>query len=66
LSIKKHKGPLLRFLLQFHQALVYILLVAIGLNDWVHIIAVGLTIHIVIDLDKTIRLYLERRTEKTR
>lgn len=39
LTIKKGKGPLLRFLLQFHQALVYILLVAIGvklyLDDWV-------------------------------
>ncbi len=39
LTLKKGKGPLLRFLLQFHQALVYILLVAIGvkiyLGDWV-------------------------------
>ncbi len=39
LTIKKGKGPLLRFLLQFHQALVYILLVAIAvklyLDDWV-------------------------------
>ncbi len=39
LTVKKGNGPLLRFLLQFHQALVYILLVAIGvklyLNDWV-------------------------------
>ena len=39
LTQKKGKGPLLRFLLQFHQALVYILLVAIGvklyLDDWV-------------------------------
>ncbi len=39
LTIKKGKGPLLRFFLQFHQALVYILLVAIGvklyLDDWV-------------------------------
>lgn len=39
LTLKKGKGPLLRFLLQFHQALVYILLVAIGvkfyLDDWV-------------------------------
>ncbi len=29
LSVKKTKGPIARFLLQFHQALVYILLVAI-------------------------------------
>ncbi len=39
LTLKKGKGPLLRFLLQFHQALVYILLVATGvklyLGDWV-------------------------------
>ncbi len=39
LTIKKGKGAFLRFLLQFHQALVYILLVAIGvklyLDDWV-------------------------------
>lgn len=39
LTTKKGKGPLLRFLLQFHQVLVYILLVAIGvklyLDDWV-------------------------------
>ncbi|WP_198244105.1 cation-transporting P-type ATPase [methane-oxidizing endosymbiont of Gigantopelta aegis] len=39
LTLKKGKGPVLRFLLQFHQALVYILLVAIGvkiyLGDWV-------------------------------
>ena len=39
LTEKKGKGPLLRFLFQFHQALVYILLVAIGvklyLDDWV-------------------------------
>jgi hypothetical protein len=33
---------------------------SIGLNDWLHIIMVGLTIHIVIALDKTIRLWLER------
>lgn len=32
LNIKKGKGPLVRFLLQFHQALVYILLVAIGVK----------------------------------
>ena len=37
----------------------------IGLNDWLHIIAVGLTIHIVIALDKTIRLWLEK-CKKTR
>ena len=36
----------------------------ISLNDWLHIIAVGLTIHIVIALDKTIRLWLERRIKK--
>ena len=39
LTIKKGKGPLLRFFLQFHQALVYILLIAIGiklyLGGWV-------------------------------
>ena len=39
LTLKKGKGPLLRFFLQFHQALVYILLVAIAvklyLDDWV-------------------------------
>ena len=39
LTIKKSKGSLLRFFLQFHQALVYILLTAIGvklyLDDWV-------------------------------
>ena len=39
LTIKKEKGPLLRFFLQFHQALVYILPVAIGiklyLGGWV-------------------------------
>lgn len=39
LTIKKEKSPLLRFLLQFHQALVYILLIAIGiklyLGGWV-------------------------------
>ncbi len=39
LTVKKGRSPWLRFLLQFHQALVYILLVAIGvkvyLNDWV-------------------------------
>jgi len=39
LTLKKGKGPILRFLLQFHQALVYILLAAIGvkiyLGDWV-------------------------------
>jgi magnesium-transporting ATPase (P-type) len=33
----------------------------IGLNDWLHIITVGLIIHIVIALDKIIRLWLERR-----
>ncbi len=32
LTIKKGKGPLLRFLLQFHQALVYILIVATGVK----------------------------------
>lgn len=39
LTLKKDKGSLLRFLLQFHQTLVYILLLAIGvkiyLDDWV-------------------------------
>ncbi|MBE0471527.1 MAG: cation-transporting P-type ATPase [Methyloprofundus sp.] len=39
LTIKKGKGPVLRFLLQFHQALIYILLLAIGikasLGGWV-------------------------------
>ncbi len=39
LTLKKGKGALVRFLLQFHQVLVYILLVAIGvkiyLGDWV-------------------------------
>lgn len=39
LTVKKEKGPLLRFFLQFHQALVYILLAAIGiklyLGGWV-------------------------------
>ncbi len=39
LTVKKGRSPWLRFLLQFHQALVYILLVAIAvkvyLNDWV-------------------------------
>ena len=39
LTMKKAKGPLLRFFLQFHQALVYILLIAIGiklyLGGWV-------------------------------
>ncbi|RLA22684.1 MAG: cation-transporting P-type ATPase [Gammaproteobacteria bacterium] len=34
----------------------------ISLHDWLPIIAVGLIIYIVIDLDKTIRLWLERRT----
>jgi hypothetical protein len=29
LTQRKRKGPLLRFLLQFHQALVYILLAAV-------------------------------------
>ena len=37
----------------------------ISLNDWLPIIAVGVFIHIVIDLDKTIRLWLEKRAEKT-
>ncbi len=32
LTVKKTKGPLARFLLQFHQALVYILLAAIGVK----------------------------------
>ena len=32
LSLKKGKGPLLRFLLQFHQVLVYILLAAIAVK----------------------------------
>ncbi len=32
LTVKKTKGPLARFVLQFHQALVYILLVAIGVK----------------------------------
>ena len=32
LTLKKGKGPLLRFLLQFHQTLVYILLVAIAVK----------------------------------
>ena len=39
LTVKKGKGPLLRFLLQFHQALIYILLVAVGtkafMGGWV-------------------------------
>ena len=39
LTVKKGKGPVLRFLLQFNQALIYILLVAIGikasLGGWV-------------------------------
>lgn len=32
LTVKKSKGPIIRFLLQFHQALIYILLVAIGIK----------------------------------
>jgi magnesium-transporting ATPase (P-type) len=36
----------------------------IGLNDWLHIIAVGFTIHIVIALDKIIRLYFDRRAKR--
>ncbi len=32
LTVKKGKGPIVRFLLQFHQALIYILLVAIGVK----------------------------------
>lgn len=39
LSVKKGKGPLMRFLLQFHQPLVYILIVAVVvtgfLGEWV-------------------------------
>ena len=39
LTVKNERGPLLRFFLQFHQALVYILLTAIGiklyLGGWV-------------------------------
>ena len=39
LSVKKGKGPLLRFLLQFHQPLVYILIAAVVvtgfLGEWV-------------------------------
>ncbi len=32
----------------------------ISLKDWLHILAVGLTIHLVIAFDKTIRLWVER------
>ena len=38
----------------------------ISLNDWLHIITVGLTIHIIIALDKTIRAWLENRVEKNK
>lgn len=37
----------------------------IALNDWLHIIAVGFTIHLVIALDKRVRLWLEQRVDKT-
>jgi magnesium-transporting ATPase (P-type) len=37
----------------------------ISLNDWLHIIAVGFTIHLVIALDKKVRLWLEQRVDKT-
>lgn len=36
----------------------------ISLNDWLHIVAVGLIIHIVVALDKAIRLWLEQRAEE--
>jgi len=36
----------------------------IAVNDWLHIIAVGLVIHIVIACDKRIRLWLEQRVDK--
>ena len=36
----------------------------ISLNDWLHIFAVGLIIHIVIACDKRIRLWLEQRVDK--
>jgi len=38
----------------------------IGLNDWLHIFAVGLVIHIVIALDKTTRLWLDRLKQEKR
>jgi magnesium-transporting ATPase (P-type) len=36
----------------------------ISLNDWLHIIAVGLVIHIAIALDKIIRLYLDKQKKR--
>jgi len=36
----------------------------ISLNDWLHIFAVGLIIHLVIACDKRIRLWLEQRVDK--
>ncbi|PHS40385.1 MAG: carbonate dehydratase [Sulfurovum sp.] len=49
LTVKKTKGPLFRFMIQFHQALVYILLAAtavkIYLDDWV---AAGVILAVVI------------------
>ena len=37
----------------------------ISLNDWLHIIVVGFTIHMVIAFDKKVRLWLEQRIDKT-